>query len=203
MLFANGACGNINPPRQSDDDSAPEEFGQTLGSAIVELVGEAKPIGDPALHSEIGTVELPFQVQGAEEIEKEYQRAAPPGSDPWTARVMREWRDDVLAQIEAGTAPMHVDTDVQVFRIGPASFVALGGEVFSRMADDLRAAHGPHTYVVGYANGNLGYVPTREACAEGGYEVDLAYKLYANFRFAPEAFDVLRQKGTELLARLR
>ena len=33
------------------------------------------------------------------------------------------------------------------------------------MATDLRAAHAPRTYVVGYANGDIGYLPPREVYA--------------------------------------
>jgi hypothetical protein len=76
----------------------------------------------------------------------------------------------------------------------------MGAEVFSRMAEELRRAHGSHTYVVGYANGDLGYLPFCEIYDEGGYEVDMAYKFYANFMIAPGGYEMLRDRAIEMLA---
>ncbi len=100
-------------------------------------------------------------------------------------------------------APSRVLTDLQALQIGPVSLVAIGAEVFSRMAGELRAAHGPCTYVVGYANGDLGYLPFREIYDEGGYEVDMAYMFYANFMIAPGAYEMLRDRAVELLNALK
>ena len=58
----------------------------------------------------------------------------------------------------------------------------------------------PNVMVSGYTNGNVGYVPTRKAFEDGGYEVDLAYKLYAQQMFTPDAEDVILDAGTRLLA---
>ena len=108
---------------------------------------------------------------------------------------------ETLALIRAG-APESVATDLKAVRIGPASFVGMGAEVFSRMADELRAARGAHTYVVGLANGDLGYLPFREACAEGGYEVDDAFKYYAAFPLKPGGYERLRDRAVALLGGL-
>ena len=36
----------------------------------------------------------------------------------------------------------------------------------------------PGAWPIGYANGNVGYLYPDSALAEGGYEVDVAYRLY-------------------------
>jgi hypothetical protein len=69
------------------------------------------------------------------------------------------------------------------------------------MAADLRAACDPHIYVVGYANGDIGYLPPAEVYAEGGYEVNMAYKFYgSNFMVAAGSFELLRERALALLA---
>ena len=35
--------------------------------------------------------------------------------------------------------------------------------------------------------------------AEGGYEVDLAYKYYANFMIAPGGYEIIRDRAAALL----
>jgi hypothetical protein len=62
----------------------------------------------------------------------------------------------------------------------PVRFLKLGSdtviwaaplELFCEIAMRVRSASPfPHTFYFGYTNGWLGYLPTREAFAEGGYE---------------------------------
>lgn len=203
VLVTSGASGNVNPRERSDEGSAAERLGSELGSAVVAALGQSVRCEDPRLASAAETVEVPLAVLTKEQVLAEHRRLVGPATDPWTRRVMTEWRDETLALLERGGAPSSVETDLAAFRIGPAAFAAMGAEVFSGMADELRALHGPHTYVVGYANGCLGYLPPREAYDEGGYEVEDACKLYMNFAPAPGAFELLRDRAAALLERIR
>ena len=106
-------------------------------------------------------------------------------------RAYDDWRAETLALLAAERAPQTEAADLQVIRLGPASLVAIGAEVFSHMAVDLRRACGPRTYVIGYANGDAGYLPPAAVYAEGGYEVEMAYKFYGHFMLAPGAFELL------------
>ncbi|MBM3859355.1 MAG: hypothetical protein FJ395_06860 [Verrucomicrobia bacterium] len=60
--------------------------------------------------------------------------------------------------------------EVQAMRIGPVNWVSLPGEPFVETGLALKKAGA--TFVVGYANGWLGYLPIRRAYDEGGYEVN-------------------------------
>lgn len=63
-------------------------------------------------------------------------------------------------------------------RLGDAALVGLAGEPFVRYALHGRALHGGDTLMVlGYTDGTVGYLPTTEAYAEGGYEPN-AYVWY-------------------------
>jgi neutral ceramidase len=60
--------------------------------------------------------------------------------------------------------------EVQVIRIGDWNFVAWPGEMFIEFALDVKR-QSPSTFVISYANGELqGYLVTRAAAEEGGYE---------------------------------
>jgi hypothetical protein len=60
--------------------------------------------------------------------------------------------------------------EVQAMRIGPVNWVSLPGEPFVETGLVLKKAGA--TFVVGYANGWLGYLPIRRAYDEGGYETN-------------------------------
>jgi len=59
--------------------------------------------------------------------------------------------------------------EVQAMRVGSVRWVSLPGEPFVETGFALKEAGA--TFVVGYANGWLGYFPIRRAYEEGGYEV--------------------------------
>ncbi len=208
VLFTNGGCGNVNPPAFSADFGVMEQFGWRLASMVVYTAGtSATAYPAAALASALATIELPLTVLASAEVEREYQKGISqglPGSGfcDGVLRAYREWRDETLALLAAGRAPRSVPLDVQVVRLGPVSLVAVGAEVFSRLAAELRAAQGPHTYVIGYANGDIGYLPPAAVYAEGGYEVDMAYVFYGNFMVAAGGFEQVRDRALELLRRL-
>ncbi len=62
---------------------------------------------------------------------------------------------------------------------GSLLFFTLPGEAFCRIGKTLRLRALPSDLIVcGYAGGSVGYMPTKAAFAEGGYEVEAAYRFY-------------------------
>ena len=67
----------------------------------------------------------------------------------------------------------HVPVNVQRLSVvAGLDFVAYPVELFSGLARALELTSGGRAIAVGPANGYLGYVPTNEAFATGGYEAD-------------------------------
>jgi hypothetical protein len=200
VLVTNGGCGNLNPPASAEGPDLMQAYGQRLVAAIRGAMEAAVPCEPTMLASALATERLPLMVLSPDDVEAEHARAVaaldPSLGESWL-RAMDRWRAETLALIAHG-APDHVATDVQVVRLGPATLAAIGAEVFSRMADELRAILGPRTYVVGYANGDLGYMPPREVYAEGGYEVDLAFKFYGHFMIVPGSYELVRDLAIAL-----
>ena len=65
-------------------------------------------------------------------------------------------------------------------RIGSVGIVALPGEVFCETGMAIkRASPAEHTVVIELANDAVGYLPTREAYEQGGYEVTPGATAYA------------------------
>ena len=72
----------------------------------------------------------------------------------------------------------------------------------SEFTDWLRRACNKQVYLNGYANGDMGYLPTRAAYAEGGYEVEVAHLFYGGFRPKPGDLELLAQEAIDLLRSL-
>ena len=64
-----------------------------------------------------------------------------------------------------------IEAPTTVVRMGDSTFVNFPGEMFHETGKKMkRAASTSLTFIAGYTNGSIGYMPTREAFAEGGYE---------------------------------
>ena len=90
------------------------------------------------------------------------------------------------------------EVEVLAIRVGDVAVVGLPGEVFCEFGLQLkRRSPAAHTLVVELANDAIGYLPTREAFAQGGYEVTAGSTLYA-----PGAGEQLTDAAAALLQQL-
>jgi hypothetical protein len=86
-----------------------------------------------------------------------------------------------------------IEWELQAIRIGPAALLSVAGEPFIEISQRIAAASPfEHTLFSGYSNGGFGYIPTREAFAEGGYEIEAT-------PFSPDAADTLVNESLRLL----
>ncbi len=64
-------------------------------------------------------------------------------------------------------------THMTILAIGSVALVGVPGELFAELGLAIKAnPYFPQTFVLGYCNDLVGYLPTREACELGGYEVE-------------------------------
>ena len=108
-------------------------------------------------------MDLPLTALSHQDVLLEYEQETIRNRDKgrWL-RAIEDWKEDTLALLQK-RSPLCTPVVLQLIRIGPLVFTAIGAEVFSSLGDELRAAEGPGNYVVGYSNGNIGYLPFREA----------------------------------------
>jgi hypothetical protein len=198
-LLTNGGSANTVPADVSADPGVMIGFGNTIGDTIAHIARKSKRHSRQALHSKIEDVDLPLTILSGQEVLLEYEREAEryKGQASWL-KAITDWKDDTLELLQSDF-PLSATTVLQVICIGPLAFTAIGAEVFTRLGDELRAAKGPGNYVVGYANGNIGYLPFREAYLEGGYEVETGYKFYGNFMVSVGSYERVRDRAMLLL----
>ncbi len=88
--------------------------------------------------------------------------------------------------------------EVQVFRLGDVGIVGLPGEMFSQFSLQIkRQSPAAHTIVIELANDAIGYLPTREAFEEGGYEPTTG-----STRYQPGAAEKMAASALAQLGRL-
>ena len=90
-------------------------------------------------------------------------------------------------------------TEVQALRVGPLAIATNGAEYFCEYGLRIKQCSPVKpTWFVGYANDYLGYVPTAQAFAAGGYEPRTA----RNSRFASDAGQRLVEGALAALAKI-
>lgn len=181
-LFLQGACGDINPIRNTTDFADVERYGLMLGGEIVKVAAQLSagdfPILDPVLAVGSQTIslavrELPSHAaaQQAYQIATAELAAASPTERSQRQRVQR-LAEEALLLVECGAEP--IPAEVQVLRIGEWTLVALPGEPFTELGLAIKdRSVAAQTWVCGYANDWIGYLTPPSAWQQGGYEVGL------------------------------
>lgn len=179
-VFLTGACGDINPVSRGDFAMA-DSMGAALGDAALEYANRVDSWQAPVVG---GARDFRIEWELATRAELDQHRLRLEGSRPAevvgsAARVYavyREWLDRHTKRPHEW--PKHLDVTLQVIGIGPVRLVGLPGEIFCATGLDVKSHLGVTTFVSGYTNGNMGYVPTDEAYPKGGYEVSDAHRYY-------------------------
>lgn len=183
-IFFNGACGNVNPGRRGRPE-VKRAMGEALAKAA--LAADLTTIEADGVWTKSRLVGVPLRHQPAELFEAYVQAAeaalALHGDDGGFegGRLAEEVRRarGMSARVEQRRKRFadrirgdDLEIRQQVVRVGPLAFATLPGETFVELGLDLKHRAGiPYLFVVGYADEAIGYVPTRGAYAEGGYEV--------------------------------
>jgi hypothetical protein len=207
VLFANSPCADVNhidfwhAPRQAGLAEA-ARVGTILAGEVVK--GACRLVADwqsrsmqHGIRAARRLVDLPLRRPTPEQVE--WARQAARGQMTMKAgaglEVVEAQRVLALAEGWQGATRQ---TEVQALAVGnELAVVGLPGEIFAELGLDLRARSPfPHTLVLGLANDAIGYVPTRRAYDEGGYEPTAS-------RFEPGSGEQLVAEALDLLARLR
>jgi hypothetical protein len=209
-LYLQGACGDINPALMGPDWEHPRLLGNALGAEAARVALLAEPVAALPLRVARERLRLPALLPTSVEagrarvasLEADRERLdregvpADAGSRVWNTRTLQRAREG-LAALEGGVTPPPVEAEIGALRLGDAALVTNPTELFCEIGMAIKAASPfPFTAVAGYTDGSAGYVPTRAAYPEGGYEVERAC------RVAPEAGETIEATSVRLLRAL-
>jgi hypothetical protein len=218
-IFLNGATGNIDPRFRGSFEVAAQQ-GRHLGREIYRALDTAAELPTATIRTrriplklKLKDVSGPLATARAFLAQAERSLAEHTSGPGYHLEKLSGFRQRALstlsaleAQDEANRRDRRVDydrgemnTSITAIKIGDAAIVALPGEPFAELGMAIRAnSPFPHTLIAGYSNDLIMYIPTREAYASGGYEVESARVAPGSGeRMVAEAEEALRALAAE------
>ena len=169
ILFLPGALGSTHNITYNNSGVPAAECVHRVVAAIEEALGRLRP----ALPGQVQVLNRPFtyRVRRFDEAKealavKSYLEKYVPQRAPFQIEMFRRMRQEMTSH--QGEARQ---TRLQIIRLGDIALVGIPGEMFARLGLELRR-RSPfrHTCVIGLANEEIGYIPDRQAYADGGYQ---------------------------------
>jgi len=189
-LFLNGAYGNvITNDLQHNISLSKEQAGERLFNDVKKAFEEMNFYSDFSVAASARTIELPYR-----DITDDEYHGRVRGAQRFRSNELYEKDIDLVkAKItKHGMQP----AEVQVIRLGDWHFAGIPAEYFIEHQLRIKTETFPNrSFVVGGANGMIGYVPTKDAFARGGYETTLGPPSH----MAPEAGDLLADAAIGLI----
>ncbi|HEX7295815.1 MAG TPA: neutral/alkaline non-lysosomal ceramidase N-terminal domain-containing protein [Pyrinomonadaceae bacterium] len=219
-MFVNGTKGNISMGHSSELSAIgvvtpgrtftrAEELGQLLANATLKTLSSINVDEDPLIAASILKASLPLKsypdptetLRLLREAEEKLNTLISNNGDN-TDPIRRAKSDHLYASINdfyARETKAYADgmlpIELQGIRIKDALFVAVPAEVFVEIGLQLKQAAMHKLFIVGIANGYIGYLPTSEAYDVGGYEV-------VSSKCRPEAASKLIEQALNLEQKL-
>lgn len=200
VFFLQGAAGNVDPKLRGDYQAT-----KKLGTALAEQVLQTNAHIQTYPLSRAWIIHEPVWIlwqsppsieQIREKLKEDQERLKIGGKDQrrfgipnWREHRI-EWRKSLLKRLETTGSLPPLRVPLHIFSLNGTCWVTLPGEPFVELGQMIQAdSPGEPTFILGYANDTrMGYIPTKSAYSEGGYEIEVAFQYYG--------FDLPVRKGT-------
>ncbi|MBT5532639.1 hypothetical protein HOK31_06225, partial [Candidatus Poribacteria bacterium] len=206
MLYLQGACGDLNPVAMDHAYEPARTLGVRLGCEVVNLWERISTDAAEGVATSDTTESLPRYRYGSEEDARELaaelsqqiaRLEAAEGNEGslWWANRRRDGAVSAAESWASGEPLEPVEAEMSALRFGGLALASAPAEIFTENGALVkRESPADDTFFLGYTNGSIGYVPTRAAYPEGGYEVTHAC------RVDPDAGDMINDACLRVLA---
>lgn len=169
-LFFQGAGADQNPlPRRTIPLA--RQYGRELSAAVQRVVDEEMRPLEPRLTTAYEEIDLALADGPTDEKLNEMTNSS--------VAYYQRWAKRMLAKKETGEAfAKSAPYPIQVWLLGDQPVVALGGELLIQYAIKIKQIYGERTFVFGYSNFVMGYIPSATVLREGGYEGATSQMVY-------------------------
>jgi len=201
-LFVNGACGDINPldkltvmrqkrkediyDRHGGTFEEAKRLGNMIGAEAVKVFLGTETENDLELKVASREIKIPLvDLPSIDELKRMLEEnenlfrklvSEKDAAHAFRIAMLIQYARSTIKYVESGENVR--PTEIQVFRIGDGGLIALPGEIFVEIGLDIKKKSDlKHTLICELANDAIGYVPTREAFKEPGYEVGVARRM--------------------------
>lgn len=166
-MFHAGCGADQNPlPRRTVELC--QKYGEMLAAAVDDVLEKPMRPVRPTLSTALELIDLEF--------EKTLSRADLEAGK--TKNIYHKRRAErLLARLDAGeTLAASYPYPLQVWKLGGEQlWITMGGEVVVDYSLRFKSTYGPRTWVTGYSNDVMSYIPSRRVWEEGGYESGAFY----------------------------
>jgi hypothetical protein len=187
-VFFQGFCGDVDPVLQMNrwGEGTPADVADIADLVRRRLLRAARyAVAQPEarLAAVERRIDIPLTVYDKRTIDREAAAFAKTYSQfPGASRFARDWRGRALAAAPLmRQAPVVRNVPVQALAIGGLKLAAMPGEFFSEIGLKLARSDAP-VVPVGYANGNIGYIPAdrdfRDRADYACYCAPMFYQLF-------------------------
>ena len=190
-LYTRGSCGNIHPTMHAS------EMGVKLGGEVVQALRSNGYSSGTMLASVREEIALPLRELDPHEINE--VDLICDKTNPESAEGRKIYFRTCYAAFQALRERTDtLRTFIQAIRVGDAVLAGIPGEQFVQDGLGIKEQSPcPNTFVVNLANDTIGYIPTRKAYDEGGYQTWIGA-----CNIAPEAGEMIVEKVLKLIERV-
>jgi hypothetical protein len=194
-LFFQGAAGDQNPlPRRTIPLA--RQYGKELATAVERVLEEKMKPLEPVLKTAYSEIELSMETPPSE---KELQEKINTSSG-----FEQRWAQRLLNTISEGKSlNATYSFPIAVWRLGDQLILALGGEPTIEYALKFKQLYGQGSFIMGYSNDVMAYIPSIQILKEGGYEGEtsqIAYGLPSKWK--PDLEDKIFQEIIKLTSQV-
>ena len=194
-MIVQGAAGNVNAKYRGSKEAL-KQMVYTLSGHVLTMLPTVTY--SPIVRTVSSTMQMKLKdIPGINEIRSMAQLA----EKQWGVNT-DEWLTIVLEKYKQGIRQLRIDLEVQLFQINDGIFSGIPMEPFSETALEMKESlQNELAFFGGYTNGYIGYLPTKEEFAYGGYEVELSPVVYGpvtNLLMMPLEAELIVKKVTGL-----
>jgi len=162
-IFLQGSCGDIDVKNAGICEKA-EENGEEVAREVLKTCEKIKLKKDMEIKMKTKIINLPLHIPTEKEIEDivEIYKEVRQRNEKFEG-LIQEWKRETLKEIHKNPRDL-LPTEVQVLQIGKdIIFVMQPSELFTKWGLKIKEiSNSKSTFVVGYANDYIGYIPDKE-----------------------------------------
>lgn len=174
VMIVQGAAGNVNAKYRGSREAL-KKMAYTLSGHVLTMLPTVTY--SPIVNVRTVSSTMQMKLKDIPEM-NEIRSMAQLAEKQWGVNT-DEWLTIVLEKYKQGIRQLRIDLEVQLFQINDGIFSGIPMEPFSETALEMKESlQNELAFFGGYTNGYIGYLPTKEEFAYGGYEVELSPVVY-------------------------
>lgn len=174
VIIVQGAAGNVNAKYRGSREAL-KQMAYTLSGHVLTMLPTVTYSPIVKLRTISSTMQM--KLKDIPEID-EIRGMARLAEKQWGVNT-DEWLTIILNKHEQNIRQLSIDLEIQLFQINDGMFSGIPMEPFSETALEMKEClQNELAFFCGYTNGYIGYLPSKEEYAYGGYEVELNPVVY-------------------------